>query len=67
MKCLLHLGARSAIKCGPEIKEYYERKGAEGKPKMIALNALCNKLISRVFVCIIITVFIKKNYERALA
>lgn len=67
MKCLLHLGARSAIKCSPEIKQYYERKCAEGKPKMSVLNAVCNKLISRVFVCINNNRLYQKNYERALA
>jgi transposase len=67
MKCLLHLGARSAIKYSPEIKQYYERKCAEGKPKMSVLNAVCNKLISRVFVCINNNRLYQKNYERALA
>lgn len=67
MKCLLHLGARSAIKHSPEIKQYYERKCSEGKPKMSVLNAVCNKLISRVFVCINNNRLYQKNYERALA
>jgi len=67
MKCLLHLGARSAITCSPEIKQYYERKCAEGKPKMSVLNAVCNKLISRVFVCINNNRLYQKDYERALA
>jgi transposase len=67
MKCLLHLGARSATKYSPEIKQYYERKCAEGKPKMSVLNAVCNKLISRVFVCINNNRLYEKNYERAVA
>lgn len=64
MKCLLHLGARSAIQASPEIKQYYQRKCAEGKPKMSVLNAVCNKLISRVFVCINNNRLYQKKYER---
>jgi hypothetical protein len=30
------------------MKNYYERKVAEGKPKLMVLNAVRNKLISRV-------------------
>lgn len=67
VKCLLHLGARSAIRCSPEIKQYYERKCIQGKPKMSVLNAVCNKLISRVFVCINNNRLYEKNYERAVA
>ena len=67
MKCLLHLGARSAIQFSPEIKQYYQRKCAEGKPKMSVINAVCNKLISRVFVCINNNRLYQKNYERPVA
>jgi transposase len=67
MKSLLHLGARSAIQSSPEIKQYYHRKCAEGKPKMSVLNAVCNKLISRVFVCINNNRLYQKNYERPIA
>ena len=67
MKRLLHLGARSAIRHSPEIKQYYERKRAEGKPRMSVLNAVCNKLISRVFVCINNNRLYVKNYQRAVA
>jgi transposase len=67
IKCLLYLGARSAIRHCPEIKQYYERKCAEGKPKMSVLNAVCNKLISRVFMCINNNRLYEKNYQRAIA
>lgn len=66
MKTLLHLGARSAIQFSPEIKEYYNRKLAEGKKPFSVLNAVCNKLISRVFVCIKNQRMYQKNYQHAL-
>jgi hypothetical protein len=34
------------------MKIYYERKREEGKPAMVILNAIRNKLISRVFACV---------------
>ncbi len=67
IKTLLHLGARSAIQASPEIKQYYQRKCAEGKSKMSVLNAVCNKLISRVFVCINNNRLYQKNYEPTVA
>lgn len=67
IKSLLHLGARSAVQASPELNQYYERKLAEGKPPLLVLNAVCNKLISRVFVCIKNQRLYEKNYQRALA
>jgi transposase len=67
IKTLLHMGARSAIQYSPEIKNYYHRKVAEGKPKFSVLNAVCNKLISRVFVCIKNQRMYQKNYQPVLA
>jgi transposase len=67
IKTLLHLGARSAIQFSPELKHYYQRKVAEGKPKFSVLNAVCNKLISRVFVCIKNQRMYQKNYQNILA
>ncbi len=51
IKKLLHLAAMSAIQYDDEIKLYYNRKVAEGKNKMSVINAVRNKLISRVFAC----------------
>jgi transposase len=67
LKTLLHMGARSAIQYSPELKHYYHRKVAEGKPKFSVLNAVCNKLISRVFVCIKNQRMYQKDYQHALA
>lgn len=49
LKSLLSSGATSAIQSTNEFSVYYHRKLAEGKPKMVALNGVRNKLISRVF------------------
>lgn len=52
MKKLLHLAAMSAIQWCDELKAYYRRKVAQGKNKMAVINAVRNKLITRVFACI---------------
>lgn len=49
LKALLTNGVMSAIQNDKEIKAYYERKIAQGKLKYKVLNAVKNKLISRVF------------------
>lgn len=67
VKTLLSLGASSAIQYCPEIKQYYERKLAEGKKPMSVINAVRNKLISRVFSCVLQQRKYEKNYTYALA
>lgn len=52
IKKLLHMAAMSAIQCCDEIKAFYTRKVAQGKNKMSVINAVRNKLISRIFACI---------------
>lgn len=52
IKTLLHLAAISAIQVKGDLKEYYERKVAEGKHKMSVLNAIRNKIVLRVFACV---------------
>lgn len=47
LKTLLQMGALSAIVHDPELKAYYQRKVSEGKNPMGTLNAVRNKLISR--------------------
>ena len=46
------MAALSAKKNDIEIKEYYERKVAEGKNKMSVMNAIICKIISRAFAVI---------------
>jgi len=66
MKKLLHLAAMSAIRSSGELKEYYQRKVAEGKNKMSVINAVRNKLISRVFTCVNQQRLYQKNYQNAI-
>ncbi len=47
LKMLLHLAAMSAIRLSGELRDYYQRKVAEGKNKMSVLNAVRNKIIHR--------------------
>lgn len=49
LKKLLHLAAMSAIRLAGDLKDYYQRKVAEGKNKMSTLNAVRNKIIHRVY------------------
>ena len=48
LKSTLHLAALSSTRYVPDIKQYYERKVAEGKSKMSVLNAIRNKILQRV-------------------
>jgi transposase len=67
LKKLLHLAAMSAIQCNEELKVFYQRKVAEGKNKMSVINAVRNKLISRIFACIKNKRTYQKDYHYALA
>ena len=48
LKKLLHLAAMSAIRFPGELQTYFLRKVAQGKNKMLVLNAVRNKIILRV-------------------
>lgn len=52
LKTLLTMGAKSAIQHDPELRDYAERKMAEGKHYFNVINAVRNKLITRVFACV---------------
>ena len=52
MKTLFHMAAMSAISCKGELQDYYLRKVEEGKNKMAVINAVRNKIIHRIFVCV---------------
>ncbi|HAF27595.1 MAG TPA: IS110 family transposase [Bacteroidales bacterium] len=49
LKTLLFLCASNAIQHNKDMKHYYEKKLAEGKPKYLALNNVANKLIKTVY------------------
>ena len=67
IKRLLHLAAMSAIRMKGEMKNYYERKLAEGKNKMSVLNAIRNKIVLRIFACVNNKRNYQKNYTYSLA
>ena len=52
LKSLLHLAAMSAVKSKSELKAYFIRKVAEGKNKMLVLNAIRNKIVNRIWAVI---------------
>jgi len=66
IKKLLHLSAMAAIRSDQEIKLFYARKVKEGKNKMSVINAVRNKLISRVFACVKNQRMYEKTYQHAL-
>ena len=51
VKALLHLAALSAVRWCAPLKAYYARKVAEGKPKLLVLNNVRNKLVHLLFAC----------------
>ena len=52
LKSLLNMCAIRAIRYDKELKTYYERKVEEGRAKMLVINNVRRKLLSRVFVVI---------------
>ncbi|WP_276373352.1 IS110 family transposase [Chryseolinea sp. H1M3-3] len=48
LKRVLHMAAISSVQHNLELKQYYNRKVAEGKSKMAVINAVRNKLIHRI-------------------
>jgi transposase len=49
MKTLLYNAANSAAQWDPELKNYYLRKRKEGKDHQLVMNAVCCKLVYRMF------------------
>lgn len=66
IKRLLHMAALSASQTKGELRDYYLRKVEEGKNKMLVLNAVRNKLITRVYACVTQNKDYEKNYSRPL-
>lgn len=67
LKTLLHLAARSILTTKGELRQYYDRKVEQGKPKMAVLNALSNKIILRIFALVRNETMYQKNYQYPLA
>jgi len=49
IKSLLTQAARNSVRYDPLLRDYYQRKVAEGKAKALVLNNVRNKLIHRIF------------------
>jgi hypothetical protein len=49
MKSLLTMSAISAIQSDNELKLYFKKRVDEGKPKMVVINIIRNKIVSRIF------------------
>lgn len=64
LKSTLHMAAVSALRYNPDIKQYYERKVAEGKHKMAVINAIRNKLIQRIMAVVKRGTPYEENYSR---
>jgi len=67
MKMLLYMAAMNAITFNDELKSYYQRKVAEGKNPMSALNAVRFKLNCRIFSVIKRNEEYQKNYKKIAA
>lgn len=52
LKTILNMAALAAKRYDPEIKLYFNRKVAEGKNKMLVMNAIRCKIVSRAFAVI---------------
>lgn len=66
LKKLLHLAAMAAIQHCQELRDFYQRKVTQGKNKMSVINAVRNKLISRIFSCIKNKRMYQITYQHAL-
>jgi len=67
IKQLLHLSALSATIMKGELNDYYNRKVAEGKNKMLVLNNIRNKMVLRIFACVKENRKYEKTYIPVLA
>lgn len=67
LKTLFHMAALSAIKMKGELKDYFERKVAEGKNKMTVVNPVRAKLINRIFALIRENRQYEKSFNLTLA
>ena len=49
VKALLHMVAMASIRCNGQVKRYYKRKKEEGKPGLLVLNNIKNKIVHQIF------------------
>ena len=67
VRSLLYMSALSAIKFNQPCRQLYLRLIQNGKPKMVALLAVVNKLIRQVFAVVTHNVLFNQEYHRSLA
>lgn len=67
LKSLLHMAALAAITHPGELKDYFDRKLAQGKHKMNIINNVRNKIVHRIFSCIKNNRIYVKNFNNYLA
>jgi len=66
MKALLTQAAKSAVVHDDELRSYYQRKLAEGKPMKMVINNVRNKLLHRVFAVVAKKQPFQNNYMNPL-
>jgi len=52
LKAVLHMCAVSSLRTNEEMKAYFARKVGEGKNKMLVINSIRNKILSRIYSCV---------------
>lgn len=67
LKALIHMASMSVLSSKSSLKQFYERKKAEGKHHLVALHALGNKLIRIVFAVVAKKVMYQKDFNNSLA
>lgn len=66
LKKILHLAALRVIQLDGELRQFYLKKVAEGKNKMLVINALRNKIIHRIMAAIRDNRPYQKDYKNSL-
>lgn len=61
------MAALSTLRTKGELRNYFDRKVAEGKNKMTIINAIRSKLIHRIFAIVKQNRKYEKNYTHSLA
>lgn len=64
LKLMLHLTAMRIARMKNSIRDYYDAKVAQGKSRMSVLNAVRNKLLTRMFAVVKSGKMYQENYEQ---
>ena len=66
IKAALHMCVVGMLRMKHPLRDYYERKVAEGKHVLSVLNAMKNKLLHCIYACVRDGQFYEKNYAHSL-